>query len=93
MILCFLLLLTLIFLDLEWLGSVNINLTAIKDEAENLSNSRFLKNEYQAAWLLKAVTCIDLTTLGGDDTHSNVSRLCHKVCIHLYNIKFYDFIK
>ncbi|KAF2905925.1 hypothetical protein ILUMI_00254 [Ignelater luminosus] len=65
-------------LDLEWLKDVNINLTAIKDEAENLFNSRFLKTEYQAAWLLKAVACIDLTTLGGDDTHSNVSRLCHK---------------
>ena len=30
----------------------------------------------QAAWLLRAVTCIDLTTLSGDDTASNVNRLC-----------------
>lgn len=32
----------------------------------------------QAAWLLRAVTCIDLTTLAGDDTPSNVHRLCLK---------------
>lgn len=37
-----------------------------------------LENEYRAAWLLRAITCIDLTTLAGDDTNSNVSRLCFK---------------
>ncbi|KAL7982226.1 hypothetical protein Chor_009824 [Crotalus horridus] len=31
-----------------------------------------------AAWLLRAVTCIDLTTLSGDDTPSYVCRLCYK---------------
>jgi len=28
--------------------------------------------------MLRAVTCIDLTTLSGDDTATNVSRLCFK---------------
>jgi len=65
-------------LDLGWLNNVNINLAAVNTRAATLLSSRSLKNEYQAAWLLKAVTCIDLTTLGGDDTHSNVARLCFK---------------
>lgn len=46
---------------------------------DDLLVSRQLKNDYRAAWLLRAVTCIDLTTLGGDDTPSNVARLCQKV--------------
>ncbi|KAK4879226.1 hypothetical protein RN001_007372 [Aquatica leii] len=65
-------------LDLGWLNNVQINLSAINRRAANLQSSRPLKSEYQAAWLLKALTCIDLTTLGGDDTNSNVSRLCFK---------------
>ena len=31
------------------------------------------------AWLLKTLTCIDLTTLSGDDTSGNVERLCAKI--------------
>ncbi|XP_044267132.1 deoxyribose-phosphate aldolase [Tribolium madens] len=65
-------------LDLGWLNSVNINLNAVNTAVEDILNSRDLKNDYRAAWLLRAVTCIDLTTLGGDDTPSNVSRLCYK---------------
>ncbi|KAJ8930703.1 hypothetical protein NQ314_016468 [Rhamnusium bicolor] len=65
-------------LDLGWINSVNVNLTAVNEFAKKLSTSRELKNEYRAAWLLKAVTCIDLTTLAGDDTHSNIARLCFK---------------
>ncbi|RZB62202.1 deoxyribose-phosphate aldolase [Asbolus verrucosus] len=65
-------------LDLGWLNNVNINLKAINNAVDDLLNSRDVKNEHRAAWLLRAVTCIDLTTLGGDDTNSNVSRLCHK---------------
>ena len=33
---------------------------------------------FQAAWQLRAITCIDLTTLAGDDTPANVARLCFK---------------
>lgn len=58
---------------------MNINLTSVKKTAADLLASRDLKGEHRAAWLLKALTLIDLTTLGGDDTHSNVARLCYKV--------------
>lgn len=68
-----------IFLDFLWLNNVNINLLAVKKKATELTASRVLEGEYKAAWLLKAITCIDLTTLGGDDTNSNVQRLCKKV--------------
>ncbi|KAB0798739.1 hypothetical protein PPYR_06619 [Photinus pyralis] len=63
-------------LDLSCVNNVHINLSAIQSKAADLQNSRPLKDEHRAAWLLKAVTCIDLTTLSGDDTASNVSRLC-----------------
>ncbi|KAJ8975703.1 hypothetical protein NQ317_006309 [Molorchus minor] len=65
-------------LDLGWINNVNVNLTAVNELAGKLATTCELKNEYRAAWILKAVTCIDLTTLAGDDTHSNVSRLCFK---------------
>lgn len=67
------------FVDLGWLNSVNINLTAVNQLANKIVSSRELKGEYRAAWILKAITLIDLTTLAGDDTNSNVSRLCFKV--------------
>lgn len=65
--------------DLGWLNSVHINLPAVNLRAMVLQSRRSIKNEWQAAWLLRAITCIDLTTLGGDDTRSNVARLCAKV--------------
>lgn len=65
--------------DLGWLNSVHINLPAVKLRATVLQSRRSVKNDWQAAWLLRAVTCIDLTTLSGDDTRSNVARLCAKV--------------
>jgi deoxyribose-phosphate aldolase len=43
-----------------------------------MSTRRTVKKEWQAAWLLRAITCIDLTTLAGDDTPGNVLRLCAK---------------
>lgn len=46
---------------------------------ERLSDTFNLPYDYELAWLLKAVTCIDLTTLAGDDTATNVNRLCIKV--------------
>lgn len=75
---------TKIVTDLGWINKVRVNLSAVNERAASYQQSRPLKNEYQAAWLLRALTCIDLTTLGGDDTESNVSRLCYKVCISDY---------
>ncbi|KAL5010477.1 hypothetical protein ScPMuIL_012782 [Solemya velum] len=64
--------------DPSWLENVHINLPAIKRRAETLGTRRCVKKQWQAAWLLRVTTCIDLTTLSGDDTPSNVSRLCFK---------------
>lgn len=57
---------------------MRVDLPAVRRRAATLGTRRTVKQQYQAAWLLKAVTCIDLTTLGGDDTEANVSRLCLK---------------
>jgi len=65
-------------LDLAWLETVRINLPAVLRRAASLGTRRTVKQQWQAAWLLRAVTCIDLTTLAGDDTETNVSRLCLK---------------
>ncbi|KAJ7391591.1 hypothetical protein OS493_017288 [Desmophyllum pertusum] len=65
-------------LDLEWVSKARVNLPAVKRRAETLKTRRSVKKQWQAAWLLRAVTCIDLTTLSGDDTATNVARLCFK---------------
>lgn len=65
-------------LDLDLVKSIRINRSAVERRAATLSGRRTVKKEWQAAWLLKAVSCIDLTTLGGDDTAGNVQRLCAK---------------
>ena len=65
-------------LDLGWVHSVRVNLPAVERRAATHKTRRSIKKEWQAAWLLRAVTCIDLTTLDGDDCASNVRRLCHK---------------
>ena len=65
-------------LDLEWVESARVNLPATERRAATHKARRSIKKEWQAAWLLRAVTCIDLTTLDGDDTPEKVSRLCHK---------------
>jgi deoxyribose-phosphate aldolase len=57
---------------------ININTSAVERRAATLTTRRSVKKEWQAAWLLKAITCMDLTTLAGDDTHGNVLRLCAK---------------
>ncbi|KAK3582060.1 hypothetical protein CHS0354_025667 [Potamilus streckersoni] len=62
----------------SWLENVYINLPAVQRRADTLGTRRTVKKQWQAAWLLRAVACIDLTTLSGDDTESNVSRLCFK---------------
>lgn len=65
-------------LDLDWVASVQANTSAIERRAATLPGRRSVKKEYQAAWLLKAISCIDLTTLAGDDTEGRVRRLCAK---------------
>ncbi|WP_439477725.1 deoxyribose-phosphate aldolase [Brevundimonas sp.] len=65
-------------LDLDWLSSLRVNRNAADRRAASLVARRSVKNEYQAAWLVQAIRCIDLTTLGGDDTPGRVERLCGK---------------
>ncbi|XP_062050873.1 deoxyribose-phosphate aldolase isoform X2 [Lepus europaeus] len=65
-------------LDLSWISKIQVNQPAVLRRAEQIQARRTVKKEWQAAWLLKAVTLIDLTTLSGDDTASNVQRLCYK---------------
>ncbi|MEX0281176.1 MAG: deoxyribose-phosphate aldolase [Arenibacterium sp.] len=65
-------------LDMQWVRAVQANTSAIERRAATLPGRRWVKKDYQAAWLLKAVTCIDLTTLSGDDTAERVKRLCAK---------------
>jgi deoxyribose-phosphate aldolase len=65
-------------LDLDLIRSIRINRSAVERRAATLPKRRTVKKEWQAAWLLRAVTCIDLTTLQGDDTPGNVLRLCAK---------------
>lgn len=62
----------------EWLQEVRINTSAVERRAATIPTRRTVKKEWQAAWLLKAVSCIDLTTLSGDDTPGRVKRLCAK---------------
>jgi deoxyribose-phosphate aldolase len=65
-------------LDLDWVSRVHINRSAVERRAATLPTRRTVKKEWQAAWLLRAITCIDLTALSGDDTPGNVARLCAK---------------
>lgn len=65
-------------LDLGWINQIKVNRNATDRRATSLANRRSVKKEYQAAWLVKAIQCIDLTTLGGDDTPGRVERLCMK---------------
>ena len=65
-------------LDLDWALSAQANTSAIERRCKTLPGRRTIKKANQAAWLLKAITCIDLTTLSGDDTEQRVRRLCQK---------------
>lgn len=62
----------------EAFDNIQVNLSAVERRAATLPTRRTVKKEYQAAWLVKALTCIDLTTLAGDDTADRVRRLCAK---------------
>ncbi|HEY7341513.1 MAG TPA: deoxyribose-phosphate aldolase [Ktedonobacterales bacterium] len=65
-------------LDLDRVDAVRVNRSAVERRAATISTRRTVKKEWQAAWLLRAITCIDLTTLSGDDTPGTVRRLCAK---------------
>lgn len=65
-------------LDLDWVASVQANTSAIERRCATLGGRRSVKKDFQAAWLLKAISLIDLTTLSGDDTWGRVERLCAK---------------
>jgi len=65
-------------LDLGWIEDIRVNLSAVERRTATLPGRRTVKKDAQAAWLLKALTCIDLTTLAGDDTSGRVKRLCAK---------------
>ena len=65
-------------LDTSFLANIHINTPAVERRAATLPVRRSLKKDWQAAWLLNAVRCIDLTTLAGDDTPDRVARLCAK---------------
>lgn len=65
-------------LDLGWIQHVKVNRSATDRRAASLINRRTVKKDYQAAWLIRAIQCMDLTTLSGDDTPGRVERLCMK---------------
>lgn len=65
-------------LDLDIVRGIRVNRSAVERRAATIPTRRTVKKEWQAAWLLRAITCMDLTTLSGDDTPGNVRRLCAK---------------
>jgi deoxyribose-phosphate aldolase len=65
-------------LNQDWVRDVRVNTSAVERRAQSHVTRRTVKKEWQAAWLLRAITCMDLTTLSGDDTEERVRRLCAK---------------
>ena len=65
-------------LDVNWVQEVRVNTSAVERRAQTQVARRTVKKEWQAAWLLRAISCMDLTTLSGDDTDERVRRLCAK---------------
>lgn len=65
-------------LNLDWVEDVRVNTSAVERRAQTLVARRTVKKDWQVAWLLRAITCMDLTTLSGDDTDERVRRLCAK---------------
>jgi deoxyribose-phosphate aldolase len=72
-------------LNLDWVRDVRVNTSAVERRAQSQVARRTVKKEWQAAWLLRAITCMDLTTLSGDDTDERVRRLCAKARYPLQN--------
>ena len=65
-------------LDINWINNVRVNLSAVERRTTTFTKRRTVKKEYQVAWLLKAITLLDLTTLEGSDTFGKVEKLCVK---------------
>jgi deoxyribose-phosphate aldolase len=65
-------------LDLDWVKDVRVNTSAVERRSQTHTTRRTVKKEWQAAWLLRAISCMDLTTLSGDDSDERVRRLCAK---------------
>jgi deoxyribose-phosphate aldolase len=65
-------------LNLDWVEEVRVNTSAVERRAATHCARRTIKKENQAAWLLRAIACMDLTTLSGDDSADRVRRLCAK---------------
>jgi len=65
-------------LNLDWVEEVRVNTSAVERRAQSLVTRRTVKKQWQVAWLLRAISCMDLTTLSGDDTDQRVLRLCAK---------------
>jgi len=65
-------------LNLDWVREVRVNTSAVERRAQTHVARRTVKKEWQAAWLLRAISCMDLTTLSGDDTDERVRRMCAK---------------
>src|SRR5882757_3699192 len=72
-------------LNLDWVNAVRVNTSAVERRAQTIGTRRTVKKDWQAAWLLRAITCMDLTTLSGDDTDERVRRLCAKARQPLQN--------
>src|SRR5258708_16892926 len=67
-----------IVLNLEWMENMRVSTSAVERRAQTLVTRRTVKKDWQVAWLLRAISCMDLTTLSGDDTDERVRRLCAK---------------
>jgi deoxyribose-phosphate aldolase len=65
-------------LNVDWVENIRVNTSAVERRAQTLVTRRTVKKDWQVAWLLRAITCMDLTTLSGDDTDERVRRLCAK---------------
>ena len=65
-------------LNLDWVEDIRVNTSAVERRATTLVTRRTVKKDWQIAWMLRAISCIDLTTLSGDDTDERVKRLCAK---------------
>lgn len=67
-----------ISLNLEWVEEIRVNTSAVERRSATIDTRRSVKKQWQAAWLLRAIACMDLTTLSGDDSAERVKRLCAK---------------
>src|SRR2546421_4319855 len=63
-------------LDLDWALAVRVNRSAVERRAATIPTRRTVKKQWQAAWVLRAITCMDPTTPDSDDTPGNVRPLC-----------------